>query len=251
MPFRLIGRSHGMVAGYRSVTSKALASFGAAAVVCVIAGLMLPNLWPEKHSPATIPEPTSDAELSALELLRSQVKNHPKGWRWSLLLAYVQHQNGDRKAAFRTLKPLRILHPDDPEVTALWSLLALEADQGVELIKKLQEQFESTAAEKRLGLGLLLADIERLSGKAKAAASRYRSLIKANPQRPEPLLALALLKKDQGNGTEAIALLRKATTLKQPLTPNRINPRTLELLWGLEAARNSSFKPGLKAVTTP
>ena len=81
--------------------------------------------------------------------------------------------------------------------------------------------------------------------------SRYLSLIKANPQKPEPLLALALLKKDQGEGTKAIALLRKAIELRDNMTGSAEDLQTLELRWALEAARNRPASSGLKAEPTP
>ena len=134
---------------------------------------------------------------------------------------------------------------------ALWRLLALEADQSTELIKSLNERLGTTPSDQRLGLGLLLADLQRLSGELKAASDRYRKLIEDNPQKPQPLLALALLKKDQGEGSEAITLLRKAMGLtRQPTGPTN-DLQTLELRWALEAARNRPASSGIKAVQAP
>tara|TARA_Y100000589_G_scaffold16043_1_gene13047 strand:- start:934 stop:1689 length:756 start_codon:yes stop_codon:yes gene_type:complete len=251
MRFRLTGRSHGMVAGYKRRTSETLAGIAAAASVCAGTGLMLSGRWPGNQSQATIAEQRSGSALSELELLRAQALSHPRDWRWSLLLARAQHRQGDRNGAVRTLRPLQRLHPDQPEVIALWSLLALEAEQSTELIKSLNEQSGNTPSDRRLGLGLLLADLERLSGELKAASDRYLSLIKDNPQKPEPLLALAMLKKDQGEGTEAITLLRKAMGLRENTAGSARDLQTLELRWALEAARNRPASSGLKAEPTP
>ena len=212
---------------------------------------MVIHLSSETHSPTTILKQSSNAEVSGLEILKTQVQNHPSDWRWSLLLARTQYRNGDRAAALRTLRRLQRLHPNRLEVMTLWALLAQETDQGAEPIKHLNKRFESLPTGRRLKLGLLLADLYRLNGDAKNAADRYRNLIKDNPQRPEPLLAFALLKRDQGLGDDAIALLRKARTLNKKLAPTSTDLQTLELRWALEAARNRSAKPGLKAVTTP
>ena len=212
---------------------------------------MVTTLWTETQAPASMQNPSSDQGVSGLEILKTQVHKHPSDWRWSLLLARAQRDQGDREAALRTLKPLQRLHPDRPEVMALWAQLALEANQGAELIKRLNERFPSIPAERRLSVGLLLADLQRLSGDSKAASDRYRILIKDNPTRAEPLLAFALLKRDQGQGNEAIALLRQALSLDKTMAPISPDLKTLELRWALEAARNRPVRPGLKAVTTP
>jgi len=217
----------------------------------VIAGWTVAKLWPETRSAATVQRQSSNNEISGLEMLNIQVQNHPSDWRWALLLARAQYRNGDREAAFRTLRPLQRLHPDRLEVMTLWALVAQETNQGAEPIKQMTERFDSLPAERRLQLGLLLADLERLSGASKAAADRYRNLINDNPKRPEPLLAFALLKRDQGRGDDAIALLRKAMPLSKTLVTTGTALETLELRWALEAARNRPASPSPKAVTTP
>ena len=212
---------------------------------------MATKLWPETLSATTIQRQSSDDDVSGLEILRTQVQDHPRDWRWALLLARAHYENGDREAAVRTLRPLQRLHPDRLEVMTLWALLAQETDQVTEPMKQLNKRFDSLPAERRLKLGLLLADLERLSGESKAAANRYRNLINDNPKRPEPLLAFALLKRDQGRGDDAIALLRKAMPLSKNLASTGMDLETLELRWALEAARNQPASPGPKAVTTP
>ena len=212
---------------------------------------MVTKLWPGTHSANTTQRQSSDNEISGLEILKIQALNHPSDWRWALLLARAHYVNGDREAAVLTLRPLQRLHPDRLEVMTLWALVAQETNQGADPIKRLKERFDSLPAERRLKLGLLLADLERLSGDSKEASNRYLKLINDNPKRPEPLLAFALLKKDQGFGSEAIALLRKAMPLSQILAPTGPDLETLELRWALEAARNRPARPGPKAETTP
>ena len=212
---------------------------------------MVTNLWPQTQSPATIQKQSSEIAVSVLEILKSQVLKHPSDWRWALLLARAEHEEGDREAAVRTLRPLQRLHPDRLEVVTLWALFAQETDDGAESIKHLSKRFASLPSTHRLKLGLLLADLERLSGESKAASDRYRNLIKDNPQRPEPLLAFALLKRDQGQGDDAMTLLRKAMTLSKNLAPTSTDLQTLELRWALEAARNRPARAGIKAAIIP
>ena len=212
---------------------------------------MVTNLWPQTQSPATIKKDSSEIAVSVLEILKSQVLKHPSDWRWALLLARAEHEEGDREAAVRTLRHMQRLHPDRLEVVTLWALFAQETDDGAESIKHLSKRFASLPSTRRLKLGLLLADLERLSGESKAASDRYRNLIKDNPQRPEPLLAFALLKRDQGQGDDAMTLLRKAMTLSKNLAPTSTDLQTLELRWALEAARNRPARAGIKAAIIP
>ena len=237
--------------GYSRQTTETLAKLGAVACLCLIAGWMVTQIWPETPSATTLQSQSSDSDVSGLEILKIQVQDHPSDWRWALLLARTHYENGNREAAVRTLRPLQRLHPDRLEVMTLWALLAQETDQVAEPMKQLNKRFDSLPAERRLKLGLLLADLERLSGESKAAANRYRNLINDNPKRPEPLLAFALLKRDQGRGDDAIALLRKAMPLSKNLASTGMDLETLELRWALEAARNRPASPGPKAVTTP
>ena len=237
--------------GYSRQTTETLAKLGAVACICLIAGWMVTQIWPETPSATTLQSQSSDSDVSGLEILKIQVQDHPSDWRWALLLARTHYENGNREAAVRTLRPLQRLHPDRLEVMTLWALLAQETDQVTEPMKQLNKRFDSLPAERRLKLGLLLADLERLSGESKAAANRYRTLINDNPKRPEPLLAFALLKRDQGRGDDAIALLRKAMPLSKNLASTGMDLETLELRWALEAARNRPASPGPKAVKTP
>ena len=116
-----------------------MAGIAAAAAVSATTAWLLSGRWPGTQSRQFNTEPAAGGTLSGLDLLRSQVQKHPRDWRWSLLLAHAQHQQGDRNGAVRTLRPLQRLHPNRQEVMALWSLLALEADQSTELIKSLND----------------------------------------------------------------------------------------------------------------
>ena len=81
---------------------------------------MVTNLWPQTQSPATIKKDSSEIAVSVLEILKSQVLKHPSDWRWALLLARAEHEEGDREAAVRTLRPLQRLHAYTP-IGLRWS----------------------------------------------------------------------------------------------------------------------------------
>ena len=185
-------------------------------------------------------EPQASSSPSSLALLQEQVALNPRNWRWSVLLASAQLSQGDRQAAAITLKRLQTLHPNRLEVISLNSLLSLETGSVQPALDQVSQLFQQSAPKQRLELGLLLADLHRQVGNVKAAASTYERLIKDDPSRVEPLLALALLNRDQGNGNQALALLNQAERLgdDERLQPNNLS--SIRLNWALEAARNKT-----------
>lgn len=187
-------------------------------------------------------EPQATSSPSSLALVQEQVALNPRDWRWSVLLARAQLSQGDRQAAAITLKRLQTLHPNRLEVISLNSLLSLETGSVQPALDQVSQLFQQSAPKQRLELGLLLADLHRQDGNVKAAASTYERLIKDDPSRVEPLLALALLNRDQGNGNQALALLSQAERLgdDERLQPNNLS--SIRLNWALEAARNTTTR---------
>ena len=240
-----------MVAGYSRKFPKALVLIGGVAGLCAAGAWVVTGLWAQNQSPVSSAEPPRRDGATGMELLRARVAAHPRDWRWSLQLARAQWLAGDAEEAEHIMKPLQRLHPDRPEVLAMTSLLALNDQQGAGMIKELEKRFKSMPAGQRLNIGLLLADLQRQAGKTEAATERYQDLIKESPQRPEPLLALALLKRDEGQGNEAIELLRLAMNKSRTRTSSSGKLQTLELRWALEAARNHQIQTGVKADPAP
>lgn len=187
-------------------------------------------------------EPQATSSPSSLALVQEQVALNPRNWRWSVLLARAQLSQGDRQAAAITLKRLQTLHPNRLEVISLKSLLSLETGSVQPALDQVSQLFQQSAPKQRLELGLLLADLHRQDGNVKAATSTYERLIKDDPSRVEPLLALALLNRDQGNGNQALALLSQAERLgdDERLQPNNLS--SIRLNWALEAARNKTTR---------
>jgi tetratricopeptide (TPR) repeat protein len=187
-------------------------------------------------------EPQATSSPSSLALVQEQVALNPRDWRWSVLLARAQLSQGDRQAAAITLKRLQTLHPNRLEVISLKSLLSLETGSVQPALDQVSQLFQQSAPKQRLELGLLLADLHRQDGNVKAATSTYERLIKDDPSRVEPLLALALLNRDQGNGNQALALLSQAERLgdDERLQPNNLS--SIRLNWALEAARNKTTR---------
>lgn len=189
-------------------------------------------------------ESKSKSAPSSMALIKEQVESNPRDWRWSLLLARAQLGQGDRQAAAITLKRLETLHPNRLQVIALSGLLSVELERSQAAVDQVNRQFKQSASPQRLALGLLLADLHRLSGDLPASGSLYERLIKDNPNRIEPLMALALLKRDQGQGDQAIALLNKAARLGGDGRLNQNNLSSTRMRWSLEAARKNAWMSG-------
>ena len=178
---------------------------------------------------------------SSLALIQEQVASNPRDWRWSLLLARAQLGQGDRKATAITLKRLAKLHPNNLQVIALSVLLSLESGRSQAAVDQINQQFKQSSSTQRLPLGLLLADLHRLNGDLPASRSIYEQLIKDNPNRIEPLMALALLKRDQGQGDQAVALLIKSVRLGGDERLNQNELSSTRMRWSLEAARKNAW----------
>jgi len=91
-----------------------------------------------------------------------------------------------------------------------------------------------------LGVGLLLAELQQRRGEVPAAELTYQELALAFPQDQRPLIGLALLRHDRGNGPGALAALQEAR--KRSPEPEKGDPRldALAASWGLEKLRGSS-----------
>jgi tetratricopeptide (TPR) repeat protein len=112
--------------------------------------------------------------------------------------------------ALSELKQLLGLHPLDAQVLQL--LLVAEQTNGnrEQALKDLQKRFNSQQPGTRLELGLLLADAQRFKGQPQAAEQLYAQLSNESPSDIRPPLALALMKRDEGEVEAVQALLQEA-----------------------------------------
>ena len=158
----------------------------------------------------------------------------------SLFKAELQRRNGQPEAARRSLQQLMRLHPNDPQGLQLLVLLNQQEGRQSEATAALTARFKDLEPGQRLEIGLLLADLLRQSGSPQTASQLYRQLAEEEPTNAKPLLALALLKQEQGHGEESQALLKLAR--KRRDANGRIDP-LIDVLagqLGLSTARNSS-----------
>ena len=179
-----------------------------------------------------------------LERLADQ---QPQNWQLRLLLAELRRNNNDRPGAEREVRQILNLKPDQIEALQLLTLLQLEQGRGTEAEAQLKTLLEAKSKPRpqpqKLGIGLLLGDLRQRQGKTADALALYGQLAKDFPRDPKPLLAIALLKQDQGDLPGASQALAEA----QARQPEKKDPRLdrVAASWGLQTLRETK-KPTAK-----
>jgi Flp pilus assembly protein TadD len=177
--------------------------------------------------------------------------SHPRDWRWRLLLAQRKLQGGDRDGARRELITLQALWPNRPEVQNLQLLLDVGTKRQAAALKQTSDRFNQTPKGQRLKLGLRLADLQRLSGREAAAIATYRLIASESPKRIEPLLALALLHRDQGQNQQSQKVLLRARNRLPISEPNKKQLDLLAVRWQLDSFRNGKERTAKPRATVP
>ena len=177
-----------------------------------------------------------------LERLADQ---QPQNWQLRLLLAELRRNNNDRPGAEREVRQILNLKPDQIEALQLLTLLQLEQGRGTEAEAQLKTLLEAKSKPRpqpqKLGIGLLLGDLRQRQGKTADALALYGQLAKDFPRNPKPLLAIALLKQDQGYRPGAAQARAEA----QARQPEKKDPRLdrVAASWGLQTLRETKKPP--------
>ncbi len=194
-----------------------------------------------------------DQPRQATQLLETLADRQPERWQLRLLLAELRRNGDDRSGAERELRQLLNLSPDRIEALQLMTLLQVEQGRGQEAERQLRARLARASKPalqpQALPLGLLLGDLLQRQGQQAAAEALYLQLAQEFVKDPRPLLALALLKQEQGDGKAAQAALAKARERE----PDRANPRLDEVAasWGLADLRAPAAGPKPPAGPAP
>ena len=183
----------------------------------------------------------------AIAVLEPLADREPDRWALRLLLAELRRDQGDRIGAQRELRMILNRRSDQLEALQLMTLLRLEQGEAgkaeAEVKAAYQKALRPPVRPQALGLGLLLADLQQRRGQGPAAVATYRRLATEFPDDQRPLIALALLRDQQGDRNGALEALNQA---RQRLRdPSKGDPRLdrLAASWGLASLKG----PGSEA----
>jgi tetratricopeptide (TPR) repeat protein len=183
----------------------------------------------------------------AIAVLEPLADREPDRWALRLLLAELRRDQGDRIGAQRELRMILNRRSDQLEALQLMTLLRLEQGQAgkaeAEVKAAYQKALRPPVRPQALGLGLLLADLQQRRGQGAAAVATYRRLATEFPEDQRPLIALALLRDQQGDRKGALEALNQARQrLRDPSTGDPRLDR-LAASWGLASLKG----PGSEA----
>lgn len=171
---------------------------------------------------------------TVLQPLRAE---QPRSLGLALLMADLRRLNGDSDGALGDLRQLLLLHPVNVQVLQLLFLVERNNGRADQALQDLQNRFNGAQSGRRLELGLFLADVQRQRGNSKEATQIYRQLAQESPSNVRPWLALALLKRDEGNVEAVQALLQTARRVQTSEDEIGALIDQLAVNWGLNAAR--------------
>jgi len=181
-------------------------------------------------------------QQEATALLEQLADQQPRRWQLRLLLAELHRNNNDRAAAERELRQLLNLSPNRIEALQLMALLQLEQGRGSQAqaqLKALIEKGRKPALQPQvLPLSLLLGDLQQRMGQQAEAAATYTKLAADFPRDPRPMLALALLRQEQGDTKAAQEALAQARTRLPGSKDTRLDQ--VAASWGISNLRQGA-----------
>ena len=182
----------------------------------------------------------------ARRVLRPLLVEQPHQIPLALLMADLLRQTGAPETALRELDQLLSLHPNHPGVMQMRVLVDLQQGRSSEATLWLQQKFQALPAGKRTPVGLLMADLKIQQGRQDQAAVLYRQLAAETTGDARPVLALAMLRGEQGRTHDMQVLLHEARRrrglegVEDPLI-DAVGAR-----WGLQASRQRPPHPTSK-----
>ncbi|MFM7696757.1 MAG: tetratricopeptide repeat protein [Vulcanococcus sp.] len=192
-------------------------------------------------------------QQEATALLEQLADQQPQQWQLRVLLAELRRNGNDRSGAERELRQVLNLKPDRIEALQLLTLLQLEQGRGGHAqaqLKALMEKASKPVVQPQvLPIGMLLADLQQQQGQRAEAAALYLKLAADFPRDPRPLLALALLRQEQGDTKAA----QEAMALARSRQPDKPDPRLDQVAasWGLTSLRRAALSPRAVSPAAP
>ncbi|MEC8688013.1 MAG: hypothetical protein VXX57_00830 [Cyanobacteriota bacterium] len=160
------------------------------------------------------------------------------------LMAELKRQTRDLDGARRDLDQLLQLHPTNLDLLQMSVLVDLQQGHSERAQALLKKRFLETSPGKRMDLGLLLADLHLLTDQRDQAAEIYRDLASESPSEARPLIALAMLRQEQGRVIEVQELLLEARRRRGRSAMDDPLIDALGARWALNAARTLPNRTG-------
>ena len=148
-------------------------------------------------------------EQEAIAFTELLMTNEPKNWGWSLIRSELTRGTDYKRDSAQQIDKLYELHPNNIEILKLKVLLDLELGKKKLITSLLEKKFAESQPENRIEIGLILADVYLQNQSLSGAQNIYQTLSEENMNDGRPLLALALIKHEQGKYKIAKELLRQ------------------------------------------
>ncbi|ELR96335.1 lipopolysaccharide assembly protein LapB [Gloeocapsa sp. PCC 73106] len=161
----------------------------------------------------------SQGDLSAVVgPLSNLARLNPDRSEYGILLAQTKQQLGDNEGAKQVYES--ILAQNAGDVLALQGMINLlipleESETAINLIQKTLSE-NQLSDDNLIGVQLLLGQVYALSDRPTEAIAVYDQMITANPQDFRPLVAKAIVLRNQGDLETAISLFTQAVSLAPP-----------------------------------
>lgn len=172
------------------------------------------------------------ADIQAvIDPLETLAKLNPQQSEYAVLLGQAKQQIGDKEGAAQTYRSILATKPGDLKALQGMVNLQLSEKRPEAAIGILQETLSTAAQANAIQPGsidvvavqILLGSVYALQKNDTQAISLYDQAMKKDPQDFRPVLAKAMLFKEQGKAEEAKALFDTATSLAPPQYKDEIN----------------------------
>ncbi|MEB3182017.1 MAG: tetratricopeptide repeat protein [Nostocaceae cyanobacterium] len=177
---------------------------------------------------------------------------NPQNTEYTILLAQAKQQTGDREGAAVAYRSILETKPGDIKALQGMVALLLEQKRPEAAIGLLQDTLSTAAQANKIQAGsvdttavqVLLGNVHASQKRYSEALTAYDQAIKADKQDFRPVLAKAIVLKEQGKTDEAKTLFDSAASLAPPQYKDQISQLAT-------AQPTPSSNPGTGASSTP
>ena len=170
-------------------------------------------------------------------VLAPLLEQHPHQISLMLLMADLHRRTGSPERAMKDLDQVLALQPNHSEAMQMRVLVDLQRGRVSEARGWLQQTFQALPVAQRTSVGLLMADLELHQGHHDRATALYRQLAGESTSDARPVLALAMLRGEQGRADDMQVLLHEAQLRRGPEAVKDPLIDAVGAHWGLQAQR--------------